>query len=183
MTYTDYTTLLAERDDLKARLAEAEQLREQILNFPNLRAMREAMVAAADENKELLAKLAERDAEIAKNGRHAMRVTISQLEARLAEKDETISRMQGLLETCDEVMVATEARLAEAERDAERYRWLRVRINFRDQLVRSEDGHGPSTKWRAWVHDDYRENPPVSEHIDEYIDAARAGGAGEGSRE
>ena len=83
MTYTDYNTLLAERDDLKARLAEAEQLREQILNFPNLRAMREAMVAAADENKELLAKLAERDAEIAKNGRHAMRVTISQLEARL----------------------------------------------------------------------------------------------------
>ena len=72
-----------EIDTLKARLAEAEQLREQILNFPNLRAMREAMVAAADENKELLAKLAERDAEIAKNGRHAMRVTISQLEARL----------------------------------------------------------------------------------------------------
>jgi len=116
MTYTDYTTLLAERDDLKARLAEAEQLREQILNFPNLRAMREAMVAAADENKELLAKLAERDAEIAKNGRHAMRVTISQLEARLAEKDETISRMQGLLETCDEVMEALRTRLAEAER-------------------------------------------------------------------
>ena len=114
MTYTDYNTLLAERDDLKARLAEAEQLREQILNFPNLRAMREAMVAAADENKELLAKLAERDAEIAKNGRHAMRVTISQLEARLAEKDETISRMQGLLETCDEVMEALRTRLAEA---------------------------------------------------------------------
>ena len=28
MTYTDYTTLLAERDDLKARLAEVERLRE-----------------------------------------------------------------------------------------------------------------------------------------------------------
>lgn len=54
--------------------------------------------------------------------------------------------------------------------DAARYRWLRDRINFRDQFVRSEDGKGLSTKWRAWVHDDYRENPPASEHIDEYID-------------
>lgn len=66
--------------------------------------------------------------------------------------------------------VALDRPWQEIVKHATRYLWLRERINFRDQFVRSEDGHGISTKWRAWVHDDYRENPPASEHIDEYID-------------
>ena len=40
------------------------------------------------------------------------------LKARLAEKDETIKRMQGLLETCDVGLDTLRARLAAAERDA-----------------------------------------------------------------
>ena len=63
----------------------------------------------------------------------------------------------------------TQARLAEAERDAARYRWLRVRINWRDKRV-TDDSGGLQTRWREWTHDDYRESPPDSEHVDEYID-------------
>lgn len=54
---------------------------------------------------------------------------------------------------------------AEVERDAERYRWLRDRINWRDE----EDRVGT---YRAWTHCDYRREKPSSESIDEYIDAA-----------
>ena len=58
-----------------------------------------------------LARLAEREAEIAKNGRHAMRVTVSQLEARLAEYENIIIPSWKREE---EMWRQDEARLAEA---------------------------------------------------------------------
>lgn len=83
---------------------------------------------------------------------------------RQAEHDLRVT-MQGEAETLRE-------RLADAERDAERYRWLRTRINWRDV---EERGINTVTRYRAWTHCDCRVNPPTSEHIDEYIDAARGG--------
>jgi hypothetical protein len=66
-----------------------------------------------------------------------------------------------------------EAELAEARRDAERYRWLRERINWEDKWdLRSSI---VPQRERHWTHRDYRADAPASEHIDEYIDAARAG--------
>ena len=62
-----------------------------------------------------------------------------------------------------------ESRLAAAERDAERYRWLRERINWRDKR---ENNLNLIECYRSWEHRDYRSSPPESEHIDEYIDAA-----------
>lgn len=55
-------------------------------------------------------------------------------------------------------------------RDAARYRWLRERINWKDERV------FPATRpayhgWRQWSHYDTRANPPASDHIDEYIDS------------
>ncbi len=53
--------------------------------------------------------------------------------------------------------------------DAERYRWLRTRINWSEQ----EDRHLNSLqRYRAWTHRDYRYKRPESEHIYDYIDAA-----------
>jgi hypothetical protein len=47
-------------------------------------------------------------------GYDELRKVNNRLQARLAEKDETIDRMQGLLETCDKSMDTLRARLAEA---------------------------------------------------------------------
>lgn len=53
------------------------------------------------------------------------------------------------------------------EKDADRYRWLRTRINWEDTTrVYGE----LSTKQREWTHIDMRLQRPASEHIDEYID-------------
>ncbi|MFO1394672.1 MAG: hypothetical protein U1F09_12985 [Steroidobacteraceae bacterium] len=49
----------------------------------------------ADDYVALAARLAEREAEIAKNGRHAMRVTIAQIEARLAEAERALAEVGG----------------------------------------------------------------------------------------
>ena len=103
------------------------------------------------------------------------------LAARLAEAEKFLEPT-GWQKAQDEHN-ALAARLAEAERDAARYRWLRERINWRDQFVPSEDGKGISTRWRAWVHDDYRESPPESEHIDEYIDGQLAADSASGEGE
>jgi len=70
--------------------------------------------------------------------------------AALAEKYETISRMQGLLETCDVGLDTLRARLAAAERDAER--------------------------WREFV----KRSPLIAASCVAALDAARADGAGEG---
>lgn len=113
----------------------------------------EALMEAADA-------LDARDAEIAR-----LTAELAQTQRdRQAEHDLRVT-MQGEAETL-------RARLAEAERDAGRYRWLRTRINWCDQ----EDRYlNTVTRYRAWTHCDYRMNPPASEHIDEYIDAARGG--------
>lgn len=91
-------------------------------------------------------------------------------ESQMADLKARLAEVESRLNLADAEVTMLRHFNAEAERDAARYRWLRERINFRDQFVRSEDGRGISSKWRAWVHDDYRENPPASEHIDEYID-------------
>jgi DNA repair exonuclease SbcCD ATPase subunit len=88
------------------------------------------------------------------------RVTVErdELEARLAEKDETISRMQGLLETCDEVMEVLRTRLTAAGRDAERWRSARrLADEISDPALRGI----------------------VTTFLDRFGIAARAGGAGE----
>ena len=68
-----------------------------------------------------------------------------------------------------------EARLAEAERDAARYRWLRERINWRDVDESGGVFSRDPMKYQArhWMHSDVRlpSSRPASEHIDEYIDA------------
>jgi len=64
------------------------------------------------------------------------------------------------------------ARVAELEKDAARYRWLRDRINWRDEEVTTNQ---LVSKVRFWTHWDWRESPPASEHIDEYIDGCLAG--------
>jgi hypothetical protein len=68
-----------------------------------------------------------------------------------------------------------ETLLAERNRDAERYRWLRERINWEDV---TEHCGGVIESYRSWQHRDYRQSPPSSEHLDEYINAAM--GAREG---
>lgn len=68
-----------------------------------------------------------------------------------------------------------EARLAEAGRDAARYRWLRERINWRDVDESGGAFSRDPLKYRArhWTHSDGRlpSLRPADEHIDEYIDA------------
>ncbi len=79
---------------------------------------------------------------------------------------------------CDEAADALRELRAELEalrKDAARYRWLRTRINWRTVRVNLADnsaGLAVAHQYRLWAHHDYRENPPASEHFDEYLDAA-----------
>jgi len=72
-------------------------------------------------------------------------------------------------------LATLKARLAEAERDAARYRWLRTRINWRDvqhSFATNRTAPPLTTNVREWTHVDVRilaHHPPL-EHIDEYID-------------
>lgn len=93
----------------------------------------------------LAARLAEREAEIAKNGRHAMRVTIAQLEARLAN----------------------------AERDAARYRWLRDPHNSVAEVIDKVvgcDGAAEGIQAEVGLRYEYR----AGDELDAAIDAAMA---------
>lgn len=74
----------------------------------------------------------------------------------------------------DDVAATHPKALAELEAlraDAERYRWLRERINWEDKWDLRR-GIVPRRE-RHWTHYDYRADAPASEHIDEYIDAAK----------
>jgi len=62
---------------------------------------------------------------------------------------------------------------AELAADEARYRWLKTRINWDDVAEQSGE---LTSHYRSWEHRDYRESPPDSEHIDEYIDSAMAEG-------
>lgn len=73
-----------------------------------------------------------------------------------------------LREIIDELLALRRSH-AELVRDARRYRWLKTRINWDD--VAEQSGELIS-HYRSWEHRDYRESPPDSEHIDEYVDAA-----------
>ncbi len=74
----------------------------------------------------------------------------------------------------DNKPLAVAAAYALARADAERYRWLRERINWRDTVETSGE---LSCRYRIWEHRDYRRTYPKSETIDEAIDAARAAAA------
>lgn len=77
-----------------------------------------------------------------------------------------ITEAQAALEACGAL---------ELERDARRYRWLRERINWRDRAA--VVGNIRQNR-REWMHVDFRDSPPETESIDEYIDAAIASAEG-----
>lgn len=86
-----------------------------------------------------------------------------------------IARLQESSRLRAELLAAARAELEALRADAERYRWLRERINWEDvaDFKKAEWGN----KRRLWTHVDYRPNPPEAEHIDDYIDEARKGAA------
>lgn len=84
-----------------------------------------------------------------------------------ADRDSWEEQASDRLKDWDEMRQQCEALRA----DAERYRWLRERINWEDRII-EHPGFAPRCD-RFWVHYDTREIRPDSEHIDDYIDAAR----------
>ena len=97
---------------------------------------------------------------------------IARLTAELADERQSREINRAVATAALDERDALRARLVERDANAERYLWLRTRINWRDV---EERGINTVTRYRAWTHCDYRVNPPTSEHIDDYIDAARGG--------
>ncbi len=96
---------------------------------------------------------------------------------RLLRQHAQFHKLTFLGEVADRIDALT-ARVAELEKDAARYRWLRERINWSDgeySISTARTAPALSRNLRQWIHCDFRQNPPASEHIDEYIDGALAG--------
>lgn len=104
------------------------------------------------------------------------------MEAAVNNACETTSRTDELNATSTRTTLLTA--LAAVVRDAERYRWLRTRINWRDcdaGISTSRTAPVMTYTRRDWTHSDVRpaRDRPDSEHIDDYLDAAiKASGEG-----
>jgi len=95
---------------------------------------------------------------------------------RLITKVDAAHKALAQAESIIDALAAENERL---RKDAERYRWLRTRINWVDSdygVSTARTAPIVSIKVRNWTHCDVRcaEDRPTIESIDEYIDAALA---------